>query len=190
MERKQLLGKGEGAAAAAVGLVEGVHTEPGLDDYIAVLELVLAARPFHQLGRLARGHDVVAHNITLIVTAALADTVIVTAALADTVSVTAALAFTVIVTAALIDTFNGAVGAGVADITTYIIITVDLQRCCGASGRFCKKVKYIIKTSYMYYVRDSQGWASVLFKRTFRSLRSFPFFIKECSDLCVLFRSL
>ena len=26
-----------------------------------------------------------------------------------------------------------------------------------------------------------QGWASVLFKRTFRSLRSFPFFIKERS---------
>ena len=32
-----------------------------------------------------------------------------------------------------------------------------------------------------------QGWASVLFKRTFRSFHSFPFFIKECS---VLFRSL
>ena len=35
-----------------------------------------------------------------------------------------------------------------------------------------------------------QGWASVLFKRTFRSLRSFSFFIKERNDLCVLFRSL
>ena len=35
-----------------------------------------------------------------------------------------------------------------------------------------------------------QGWASVLFKRTFQSLRSFPFFIKERSDLCILFRSL
>ena len=35
-----------------------------------------------------------------------------------------------------------------------------------------------------------QGWASVLFKRTFRSLRSFAFFIKECSVLSVLFRSL
>ena len=31
---------------------------------------------------------------------------------------------------------------------------------------------------------------SVLYKRTERSLRSFPFFIKERSDLCVLFRSL
>ena len=29
--------------------------------------------------------------------------------------------------------------------------------------------------------REKQGWASVLFKRTFRSLRSFPFFIKERS---------
>ena len=28
---------------------------------------------------------------------------------------------------------------------------------------------------------------SVLYKRTEQSLRSFPFFIKECSDLCVLF---
>ena len=35
-----------------------------------------------------------------------------------------------------------------------------------------------------------QGWASVLFKRTFQSLRSFPFFMKERNDLCVLFRSL
>ena len=33
-------------------------------------------------------------------------------------------------------------------------------------------------------------WASILFKRTERSLRSFPFFIKERNDLCVLFRSL
>ena len=31
---------------------------------------------------------------------------------------------------------------------------------------------------------------SVLYKRTFRSLRSFLFFIKERSDLCILFRSL
>ena len=31
---------------------------------------------------------------------------------------------------------------------------------------------------------------SVLYKRMFRSLRSFPLFIKERSDLCVLFRSL
>ena len=36
----------------------------------------------------------------------------------------------------------------------------------------------------------TQGWASVLFKRTFRSLRSFAFFLKECSVLCVLLRSL
>ena len=34
-----------------------------------------------------------------------------------------------------------------------------------------------------------QGWASVLFKRTLRSFHSFPFFIKECSVLSVLFRS-
>ena len=32
------------------------------------------------------------------------------------------------------------------------------------------------------------GWASVLFKRTERSLSSFPFLIKEWNDLCVLFR--
>ena len=39
-------------------------------------------------------------------------------------------------------------------------------------------------------VRENmQGWASFLFKRTERSLRSFPFFIKERNDLCVLFRS-
>ena len=31
---------------------------------------------------------------------------------------------------------------------------------------------------------------SVLYKRMFRSLSSFPFFIKERSDLCILFRSL
>ena len=31
---------------------------------------------------------------------------------------------------------------------------------------------------------------SVLYNRTERSLRSFPFFIKEWNDLCVLFRSL
>ena len=37
---------------------------------------------------------------------------------------------------------------------------------------------------------SNQGWASVLFKRTERSLRSFPFFYKERNDLCVLFRSL
>ena len=35
-----------------------------------------------------------------------------------------------------------------------------------------------------------QGWASILFKRTDRSLRSFPFFIKERNTLWVLFRSL
>ena len=35
----------------------------------------------------------------------------------------------------------------------------------------------------------AQGWASVLFKRTFRSFRSFPFFSKERSVLSVLFRS-
>ena len=41
-----------------------------------------------------------------------------------------------------------------------------------------------------YSISIKQGWASVLLKRTFRSLHSFPFFIKERSDLCVLFRSL
>ena len=35
-----------------------------------------------------------------------------------------------------------------------------------------------------------QGCASVLFKRTFRSLDSFAFFIKERSVLCVLLHSL
>ena len=35
-----------------------------------------------------------------------------------------------------------------------------------------------------------QGWASILFKKTQRSLRSFPFFIKECNIFCVLFCSL
>ena len=34
-----------------------------------------------------------------------------------------------------------------------------------------------------------QGWASVHFKRTFRSLRSFPCFITEWNNLCDLFRS-
>ena len=40
------------------------------------------------------------------------------------------------------------------------------------------------------FFSDYQGWASILFKRTFHSFRSFPFFIKECSVLSVLFRSL
>ena len=35
----------------------------------------------------------------------------------------------------------------------------------------------------------NQGWASVLFKRTFRSFRSFTFFSKERSVLSVLLRS-
>ena len=39
-------------------------------------------------------------------------------------------------------------------------------------------------------VTKTQGWASVLFKRTFRSFRSFPFFIKERFVLSVLFHSL
>ena len=39
-------------------------------------------------------------------------------------------------------------------------------------------------------VRERQGWASVLFKRMFRSFCSFPFFIKERSVLSVLFCSL
>ena len=41
-----------------------------------------------------------------------------------------------------------------------------------------------------YIQNPKQGWASVLFKRTFRSLRSFLFFIKERNDLCILFCSL
>ena len=44
-----------------------------------------------------------------------------------------------------------------------------------------------IALHYFVFKHFSQGWASVLFKRTFRSLRSFPFFIKERSDLCILF---
>ena len=43
---------------------------------------------------------------------------------------------------------------------------------------------------YPFIEENIQGWASVLFKRTFRSLRSFAFFIKERSVLCVLLRSL
>ena len=39
--------------------------------------------------------------------------------------------------------------------------------------------------SYVSDVIEYQGWASVLFKRMFRSLRSFPFFIKEQNVLCV-----
>ena len=35
------------------------------------------------------------------------------------------------------------------------------------------------------YTSKKQGWASVLFKRTQRSLRSFTFFIKELGVLCV-----
>ena len=75
---------------------------------------------------------------------------------------------------------------------------------------FFEKLHFLVKTiqkvnSWKYYLQKKQGWASVLFKRTFwsffaffsvlyirtfRSLRSFAFFIKERSDLCVLFRSL
>ena len=68
------------------------------------------------------------------------------------------------------------------------------------SGSFyCTELHTYIRVPYyisvLYYrsilcVGTVQGWASVLFKRTFRSLRSFLFFIKERSDLCVLFRSL
>ena len=71
-----------------------------------------------------------------------------------------------------------------------------------------------IKSARLLFPSNYQGWASFLFKRTFQSfpffikerndlcvlfqlykrtfqsLRSFPFFIKECSDLCILFRSL
>ena len=43
---------------------------------------------------------------------------------------------------------------------------------------------------YPHLIGWHQGWASILFKRTERSLRSFPFFIKERNDLCALFRSL
>ena len=44
--------------------------------------------------------------------------------------------------------------------------------------------------STLIFGLKNQGLASVLFKRMFGSLRSFPFFIKERSDLCFLFRSL
>ena len=54
-------------------------------------------------------------------------------------------------------------------------------------SNFIKRGNIIFKFTY---VSREQGWASVLFKRTFRSLRSFAFFIKECSVLSVLFRSL
>ena len=40
------------------------------------------------------------------------------------------------------------------------------------------------------YLYCGQGWASVLFKRMFRSFHSFAFFIKERSVLSVLLRSL
>ena len=40
------------------------------------------------------------------------------------------------------------------------------------------------------YLYCGQGWASVLFKRMFRSFHSFGFFIKERSVLSVLLRSL
>ena len=54
----------------------------------------------------------------------------------------------------------------------------------------CFKTNIQIFMSETLFYTKIQGWASVLFKRTFRSLRSFPFFIKEHSNLCVLFRSL
>ena len=55
----------------------------------------------------------------------------------------------------------------------------------GATINSWKKKKILELIIY-----DLQGWASVLFNRTFRSLRSFPFFVKKRNDLCVLFRSL
>ena len=40
------------------------------------------------------------------------------------------------------------------------------------------------------YLYCGQGWAFVIFKRTFRSFHSFAFFIKERSVLSVLLHSL
>ena len=59
-------------------------------------------------------------------------------------------------------------------------------QCCKA------KIPGLSKNRLRLYciITINQSWASVLFKRTFRSLRSCLFFIKGCSDLCVLFRSL
>ena len=72
------------------------------------------------------------------------------------------------------------------------IILENLQKVCPCSV----VIDYADMVNYFYFEKgktnnkSNQGWASVLFKRTERSLRSFPFFIKEQNDLCVLFRSL
>ena len=71
-------------------------------------------------------------------------------------------------------------------------ILENLQKVCTCSV----VIDYADMVNYFYLEKgktnnkSNQGWASVLFKRTERSLRSFPFFIKEQNDLCVLFRSL
>ena len=83
---------------------------------------------------------------------------------------------------------------GLKRIIAYTVIT-----------EFWKKIE--ANAIYNAFFRFSQGWASVLsvlfrsfiknvpffsvlYKRTFHSFRSFPFFIKERSVLSVLFRSL
>ena len=71
-------------------------------------------------------------------------------------------------------------------------ILENLQKVCPCSV----VIDYADMVNYFYLEKgktnnkSNQGWASVLFKRTERSLRSFPFFIKEQNNLCVLFCSL
>ena len=52
-----------------------------------------------------------------------------------------------------------------------------------------KQLRSVNLLNFQNFICRMQGWASVLFKGTFSSLRSFPFFIKERSVLSVLFRS-
>ena len=61
-----------------------------------------------------------------------------------------------------------------------------------AMYRFCTTCKGISGLGIRSFQKNVPIFAffSVLYKRTERSLRSFPVFIKERSDLCVLFRSL
>ena len=48
------------------------------------------------------------------------------------------------------------------------------------------------RVGHPFFSKERNGFAffSVLYKRTEQFLHSFPFFIKEWNDLCVLFRSL
>ena len=79
----------------------------------------------------------------------------------------------------------------------YRIFTMDVKLCIkntcinNIKKLYCLKM-YLLKNQQDSIIRKTknvQGWASVLFNWTFRSLRSFPFFIKERSNLSV-FRSL